>query len=131
MCIRDSWEGIISIRKEVMKALEVARKEKRIGHSLDAAVTLGVSRGLIKEISLPPGDQLRTVFIVSSVKTVPIDHMDEGVLNENISGLKIHIAPSADQKCERCWIHDPTVGYDNDHPTVCKRCLNVLKEITI
>jgi len=125
------WEGIISIRKEVTKALEVARKEKRIGHSLDASVTLGVSDGLLEEIKLPPEDQLRTIFIVSSVKTVPVDDLSEGVLNENISGLKIRIAPSSDPKCERCWIHDPTVGHDNNHPTVCKRCLNVLKEITI
>ena len=32
-------------------------------------------------------------------------------------------------KCDRCWIHDPTVGEDDEHPTVCLRCRTHLAEI--
>ncbi|MCP4668806.1 MAG: hypothetical protein GY849_20910 [Deltaproteobacteria bacterium] len=39
------------------------------------------------------------------------------------------VSPSSDPKCERCWIHDPTVGHDSDHPTICKRCLQALAEM--
>ncbi|MBW2205761.1 MAG: isoleucine--tRNA ligase, partial [Deltaproteobacteria bacterium] len=41
------WENIIRVRKEVTKALELARKEKRIGHSLDAAVIIGLPEKLL------------------------------------------------------------------------------------
>ncbi|MBW1782586.1 MAG: isoleucine--tRNA ligase [Deltaproteobacteria bacterium] len=122
------WEEIISVRKEVTKVLEVARKEKTIGHSLDASVRLGVSNKLY-EILNNYSKQLRSLFIVSSVELIDIDQMDGGHESEAVSGLKLEVFPSSDPKCERCWVHDPSVGHDNNHPTICKRCRNVLDEI--
>jgi len=127
--LADRWEQIIQVRKEVTGALETARKEKKIGHPLDASVTLGVSDELMKTL-IPYQDQLRSIFIVSSVNLVKIDQIKEGTESEVIQGLKIKAIPSTDPKCERCWVHDPTVGHDNNHPTICKRCLDVLAEIT-
>ncbi len=123
------WEGIIEIRGEVTKALELARKEKIIGHPLDASVTLGLSPQLMERIS-EYRDQLRSLFIVSSVDIVAIDQLADNLESETVPGLKVKVSPSVDPKCERCWVHDPTVGEDKTHPTVCKRCLNVLNEIT-
>ena len=123
------WEEIITLRKEVTKMLEVSRKEKTVGHPLDASVTLGVSPQLMEKL-LPYQDQLRSIFIVSSVDIVDITQTESGVESETIPGLKVLVTPSSDPKCERCWIHDPTVGHDNNHPTVCKRCVKVLAEIT-
>jgi isoleucyl-tRNA synthetase len=40
------WETLISVRAEVTKALEQARAEKVIGHSLDSSVTVGLSDDL-------------------------------------------------------------------------------------
>ncbi len=122
------WEGIIEIRGEVTKALEVARREKTIGHSLDASVTLGLSSELMERLSVYR-DQLRSIFIVSSVDMTEIDRLENGLESDTISGLKVKVSPSIDPKCERCWVHDPTIGEDNTHPTVCKRCLKVLNEI--
>ncbi len=127
--LANKWEGIIAIRKEVTKALELARKEKKIGPPLDASVTLGLSTTLTEKLS-PYQDQLRSIFIVSSVNIVDIDRIEDGLENENIPGLKVNVAPSPDPKCERCWVHDSTVGENNDHPTICKRCINALSEIT-
>lgn len=122
------WENIIAVRKEVTKALELARKEKEIGHSLDASVTLGLSSELMERLS-PYQDQLRYIFIVSSVDMVETNEIEDGLESETIPGLKIKVSPSSDPKCERCWVHDPTVGDDNNQPTICKRCLNALDEI--
>ena len=125
--LANRWEGILEIRGEVTKALELARKEKTIGHSLDAAVTLGLSPELMERLS-PYRDQLRSIFIVSAVELVAIDRLDDGLESETISGLKVNVFPSIDPKCERCWVHDPTVGLDNTHQTICNRCLRVLNE---
>ena len=123
------WEDIIIVRKEVTKALELARKEKKIGHSLDSSVTLGLSPKLMGKLGrLGPG-QLRSIFIVSSVDMVEIDRLEDCLESEAVPGLKVKASPSPDPKCERCWVHDPTVGLDNNHPTVCKRCLKVLDKI--
>lgn len=126
--LEDVWEQIISVRREVARILETARKEKRIGHSLDAAVQLGASDQLY-ELLHGYLSQLKYIFIVSSVALVDIGQMVEGYESETMPGLKVAVFPSTDPKCERCWVHDPSVGEDGNHPTICKRCRDVLQEI--
>ena len=126
--LAERWEEIIDVRKEVTKVLELARKEKRIGHSLDASVELGLSHELSVKLTSYM-DQLRSIFIVSSVDLVEINQVDGGYESETVPGLKVKVSPSSDPKCERCWIHDPSVGDDKNHPNTCKRCRNVLDEI--
>jgi isoleucyl-tRNA synthetase len=124
--LADRWENIIRVRRDVTKALEVARNEKRIGHSLDASVTLGLSTDLAEAL-LPYKDQLRSIFIVSSVEMVNIDQMG-GEETEGVMGLKVEISASSDHKCARCWVRDPTVGHDATHPGICQRCLRALSK---
>ena len=122
------WDSIIRVRKEVTKALEIARKDKVIGHSLDASVILGLSDEWMDKLG-PYKDQLRSLFIVSSADIVPINDLEDGSKAEELEGLKIQVAPSEDEKCERCWVHDPTTGDDDRHPTICRRCLDALEEM--
>ncbi|MDY6882053.1 MAG: isoleucine--tRNA ligase [Thermodesulfobacteriota bacterium] len=126
--LADRWEDIIAVRKEVSKTLEVARKQKEIGHSLDAAVTLGLSTELMEKL-IPYKDQLRSIFIVSSVRLEKSDQVEGGVSSEIVPGLKVRVNPSADMKCERCWVHDPSVGENHEHPTICDRCLEAMDEM--
>ncbi|MBW2066516.1 MAG: isoleucine--tRNA ligase [Deltaproteobacteria bacterium] len=121
------WDDILKVRREATKALEIARKEKRIGHSLDASISLVLPTGLSQTIGAYR-DQLRTIFIVSSVDLVDHDDLEEAYESEEIAGLKVRVRPSEDPKCERCWVHDPTVGDDDQHPTVCRRCLDAMIE---
>jgi isoleucyl-tRNA synthetase len=124
------WEDILTVRKEVTKALELARKGKTIGHSLDASVTLGLSAGLMEKLT-PYRDQLRAIFIVSSVELSEIESVEDTIESETVPGLTVKVAPSPDAKCERCWVHDPTVGDNGDHPGICKRCLKTLAEMEV
>ena len=110
------------------RALEEARAAKQIGHSLDASVTLGLPVPVLDRLR-PYEDQLRSIFIVSSVSIVPAHELDNAVESEEIKGLKVRVVPSEDPKCERCWVHDATVGNDNKHPTACGRCLEALREM--
>ena len=127
--LAERWDEILSVRKEVTKALELGRKEKIIGHPLDAAVTLGVAPELYEKLKRY-ADQLRSIFIVSFVKLIDIEEVEGGIESETVPGLKVVVAPSTDPKCERCWMHDDTVGDDDEHPTICKRCRNILDIIT-
>ncbi len=122
------WENIIRTRREVTKALEIARKEKRIGHSLDSAVTVGLPQALLDALA-PYRNQLRSIFIVSSVELLPSEKVEGGYESEEIEGLKVKVAPSEDEKCDRCWVHDPTIGEQSDHPTICQRCFGALSEM--
>jgi isoleucyl-tRNA synthetase len=128
--LADRWDNIIKVRREVTKALEVARRDKMIGHSLDASVTLGLPDKLLDKLNSYK-DQLRSLFIVSSVRMVPAKKVEGGLESEEISGLRVKVAPSDDSKCERCWVHDPTVGHDHQYTTICRRCLDALTEMGV
>jgi isoleucyl-tRNA synthetase len=122
------WETVLAVRKEITKALEMARRDKKIGHSLDAAVTLGLSPERLKAL----GDQaelLRTLAIVSSLEIVGADSVGDGISSDTLEGVRIKVVASAATKCERCWVHDRTVGQDENQPALCTRCLQALTEM--
>ena len=123
------WGKMLAIRGEVTKALENARVNKLIGHPLDAALTLSAD-GEIYEVLKEYRSQLQRLFIVSQVSLGESGAVLPGAYaGEDVKGLQIAVAKADGQKCERCWVHDPTVGDDHAHPTVCARCRAQLTEI--
>jgi isoleucyl-tRNA synthetase len=121
------WQQLLAVRAEVTKVLETARADKVIGHSLDAQVTLALGDDL-KVLLAPYADELCRYFIVSSVRLV--DEAPQGsVAAEQIEGLQIHVAAAPGEKCQRCWVHDPTVGQLEEHPEICERCFGNLAQI--
>ena len=123
-----SWEQILKIRGEVTRALETARADKLIGHPLDAAVTLSVDNSLFEMLE-PYADQLHSIFIVSQAHLVNDQELAGAYRSEEVEGLSVQIARAEGEKCERCWVYEPTVGSFDDHPTVCERCNKALDEI--
>jgi isoleucyl-tRNA synthetase len=126
--LADRWEIILRVRSEVTKALESARTHKLIGHPLDAAVFLSANDRLHKAL-FPVVDQLSAIFIVSHVALLDEKASDDAFKITQIEGLRIRIGKASGEKCERCWQHVPSVGDHLDHPTICHRCQNALKEI--
>jgi isoleucyl-tRNA synthetase len=122
------WDTIISVRKEATRALEIARKERRIGHPLDASVTLGLPPKLLAALA-PYREHLRAILIVSSVQLSRAEEVEDGLPGEALPEVRVRVSPCGDPKCERCWIHDPTVGHDPEHVTLCTRCVLALREI--
>jgi isoleucyl-tRNA synthetase len=122
-----SWEKILTVRREVTKALEVARAEKKIGHPLDAHVTLWCDDDLAGFLT-PYEEELRTIFITSMVRLSPGKDAGDDAMATEIAGMSISIAKSTAEKCQRCWIHDTTVGTHSEHPEICTRCKSALAE---
>jgi isoleucyl-tRNA synthetase len=126
--LADRWEFLLNVRAEVNKALEEARAQKRIGHSLDASVALG-AEGDIYESLYPFSEDLRSIFIISKASLVKGQNGSDSYVSNEIEGLSIRVEPAAGSKCERCWMHDSAVGESSEHPTICGRCQTALKEI--
>ncbi len=119
------WEQLLKIRGEVSKALEQARVQKVIGHSLDAAVTIAAPAELQRFLADYAGE-LKNIFIVSKVSLV--DNLSgEFYAAEGIAGLKVQVAAAPGVKCERCWTYDEEIGGDAAHPTICPRCIAAVK----
>jgi isoleucyl-tRNA synthetase len=126
--LAEKWEFFLKVRGEVMKALEIARNEKVIGHSLDADVSIEGSHDVLQRLA-PFANDLRSLLIVS--KATVMENDDSGVAFESqiIEGLRVRVAAAAGEKCERCWVHDPELGSDSRFPGICGRCRKALQEM--
>ncbi len=122
------WETIMMIRREATKTLEQARRDKVIGHSLDASLTLGLAPELLAQLE-PYREQLSSILIVSAVELLPLEQLEASTQSESLPALRLRVARSTHPKCERCWVHDPLVGHAQDHPGICGRCSQALAEI--
>jgi isoleucyl-tRNA synthetase len=123
--LAEEWKKIIEVRSEVTKALEEARVKKIIGHSLDASTTI-YADGDLYDILKKYEDDLKTIFIVSEASLIQGDKPGGIFKSLDVEGLSIQVEPASGEKCERCWIHDISVGADSDQPTICNRCKNAL-----
>jgi isoleucyl-tRNA synthetase len=126
--ISKKWGCLLEVRGEVTKALEEARAQKKIGHPLDASVTLSINGNEELYNSIKPyTDDLRSIFIVSKADLLKDEPLSEAYMSEELDGLSISIEPAPGEKCERCWTYETSVGSNADHPTICGRCLSVLE----
>ncbi len=105
-------------RDDVLKCLEAARNEKRIGAPLEARVVLTASGEQATLLEQHAAD-LPALFIVSQVE---VKRGAEGVWD-------VTVERAAGEKCERCWKYTTDTGADSRYPTVCGRCAQAVDEM--
>lgn len=121
-------EKVIGLREVVTKALEEARNKKVIGHSLAAAVTIYAEEEWLDMLQKTPA--LEKIFIVSKVTINEVSNKPVDAISlENVPGVWVEVKPATGEKCERCWIIEETVGINNNYPTLCARCSNVVEQL--
>jgi isoleucyl-tRNA synthetase len=121
----ERWERIIKVRADVSRALEQARVQKVIGHSLDAAVTISAEAETL-EFLRGSAAELKSIFIVSKVELA--EELEwECYEAEGVPGMRIRVTAAPGAKCERCWCYDEEIGSDAEHPTICPKCLAAVK----
>ena len=121
----EKWSKFMDFRDDVLKALEEARNEKVIGKSLTAKVTLYVkdeTKALLETIH----ENLQQLFIVSDFEVAGsfAEAPEQAIKLEHAA---IVITKAEGETCERCWTVTQ-VGEVKEHPTLCKRCAEVVKE---
>lgn len=116
---------LLEVRSAVSKQLELARREKTIGKSLEAKVVLA-AEGPLYELLQEVRDELAAFFIVSQVELV--SGREGGVKAEGLE-LRVSILPAAGEKCVRCWIYYEDLGSDPDHPQLCRRCTEAVRAL--
>ncbi|MEO1459751.1 MAG: class I tRNA ligase family protein, partial [Pseudomonadota bacterium] len=116
--LAEKWVKIREARRVVNGALEVARQDKVIGASLEAAPVLYVADPAIVEAvrSVDMAD----LCITSGLAIEPHDPPAEAFRLENPT-IGVVFAKAEGTKCARCWKVLPDVGVHR-HPGVCARC---------
>ncbi|WP_169567729.1 isoleucine--tRNA ligase [Sneathiella limimaris] len=126
--LHDKWSKIRAFRRVVTGALEIERREKRIGASLQAAPTVYVSSdyaALLKD--LPLDDLCITSGLVLSEETAPAD----AFTLEEVEGVAVVPALADGEKCGRCWKILDDVGSHEAHPELCSRCAEVVDTLDV
>ncbi|MBM3296789.1 MAG: isoleucine--tRNA ligase [Candidatus Aminicenantes bacterium] len=113
---RRSLESVFEVRDRVLKELEKAREEKRLGNSLEARVELRAPEALRGPLAVHR-DDLASLFIVSGVDVAFHSGPD----------LEVAVAAAAGEKCGRCWNYSTEVGKSAAFPLLCRRCREVLE----
>jgi isoleucyl-tRNA synthetase len=115
------WSAVLDLRNKVNLQLEVQRRDKKIGKSIEAHVEITGRHPELAEGSVQSSD-LEELFIVSKVILKPTDGEETiTVTRAEDHGMK---------KCVRCWKYwDPDhIGKvdEKNHPELCDRCTKVV-----
>jgi isoleucyl-tRNA synthetase len=122
------WKRLLEVRREIAKALETARARGLIGSGLEAAVTVVRAPEDLPELLGRKRGLLPTLLIVSQVSLEPAsERAAVHYESQEIPGLVIGVDHARGAKCARCWMWTEGVGADAEHPTLCERCVAVLR----
>jgi isoleucyl-tRNA synthetase len=124
--LKREWDRLLEVRREVAKALEMARARKLIGSGLEAAVRITSAPEDLPELLRAKQAGLQTLFIVSRAE---VGRGAAGAVryeSQEIPGLVVDVDRAPGDKCQRCWTRSPTVGRAAAHPTLCDRCVAVV-----
>jgi len=116
----EKWQKILTLRRVVTGALEIERREKRIGSSLQAAPTIYVSDD--SYTSALEGIDLAEMAITSGATLVQGAGPEGAFALDDAPGISVVSALSDGEKCDRCWQVLPEVGTIPGHDDLCGRC---------
>jgi isoleucyl-tRNA synthetase len=123
--IKSEWKKIQDINEAVSKSLEISRDQNIIGSSLDAELILYLDQGM-EDFLKPFSDELHFLFITSSVE---LKKLSEAPMDATKGEGFAAMVESADQnKCNRCWHKNKTVGKSKAHLELCSRCEGNISE---
>jgi len=114
------WDRLMQVRDTVNAALEDKRKDKVIGNSLGASVTL-TATGPIAALLEQYREQLPMLFIVSDLTL----NLGEAT---GADSVRVDVGKARGIKCGRCWRFVPSVRTEPDWSGICDRCVEALAE---
>jgi isoleucyl-tRNA synthetase len=113
------WEAIRNVRRVVTGAIEIQRRDKVIGASLEAAPVVYVSDAAVLETL--KGVPFADICITSAVDLQAGSAPQGAFTLPEIDGVGVVFAKATGDKCQRCWKILPDVG-THSHTGVCGRC---------
>ncbi|VVB47128.1 isoleucyl-tRNA synthetase [Beijerinckiaceae bacterium RH AL1] len=123
----DRWISIRAARAVVTGALEIARAEKTIGASLEAAPVVYVAKPELRDLlaSVDFADVCITSDIVIEVGAGPAD----AFRLPGLPDVAVVVRRAPGTKCARSWRFSPLVGTDAEFPEVTPRDAEALREL--
>jgi len=112
---KENWKNLFELRNSVLPELEKSRQAKTIGKALEAKVIVSNKEKTPGEIATKLAHDFRELINVSQVE-----------FKSDVSACIVEKAGG--QKCERCWHLETDIGSNPEHPTICGRCVEAVKQ---
>jgi isoleucyl-tRNA synthetase len=122
------WQRLRELRRVVTGAIELARADKVIGASLQAAPTLYLGpedRALAESIDMAELC-ITSGLTVAAIEAAPADAFRV----EEVKEVAVAFGKAVHQRCERCWRMLAEVGQQSD-PLLCLRCEQALQSVVV
>jgi len=111
---QERWKLIFEKRELWLSILELQRKYKVIGKSLDSKAKVLDTDPLVTNHVLK---DFQEIVNVSQIEVT------------NAADTEAKLISHADgQKCERCWHWETDIGKNPEHPTICGRCVEAVTQ---
>ncbi len=120
------WDRIRQVRRVVTGALEIERREKRIGSSLDAAPEVFIADDDLK--ALLESVDMAEIAITSQLVLQQGSGPDDAFRLDEVAGVAVVPALAQGRKCARCWKTTPQVGEDTDYPDLTPRDAEAVRQ---
>ncbi len=121
------WEKIFAIRRVITGALEIERREKRIGSSLEAAPEIYIGNKALAAVakSVDWAEIAITSSAIIKSGKVPAN----AFMLEDVEGVAVVPKLASGKKCARSWRITDDVGLDPAYPDLSARDAAAVREL--
>jgi len=123
----EKWSKIRQVRTVVTGALEIERKDKRIGSSLEAAPVVHVGDPALFQAL--EGQDFAEICITSDITVVADEGPADAFRLPEVGKVSVEPKVAEGRKCARSWRITKDVGSDPDYPDVSARDAAALREL--
>jgi isoleucyl-tRNA synthetase len=114
------------VRRVITGALEIERRDKRIGSSLEAAPQVFVSAADAEALA---GLDLAELAIVSDLELIVAAPPAGAFTMADVPGAGVVPRLATGAKCARCWRVLAEVGEEPGAPDLCRRCSDAVSAL--
>ncbi|WEX78153.1 isoleucine--tRNA ligase [Sinorhizobium numidicum] len=125
--LAEKWRKIREVRKVVTGALEIERKDKRIGSSLEAAPVVYVADGDLRQAL--EGQDFAEICITSAIHIEAAEAPADAFTLQEVPKVGVVPKLAEGRKCARSWRITTDVGSDPLYPDVSARDAAALREL--
>ena len=118
------WRKVRDLRRVVTGALEIERREKRIGSSLQSAPKIYADA---EHLAAVDGMDVAEIAITSDAELIEGAPPADAFTLDDVTGVGVVHTLAEGKKCVRCYKVLPEVGTVAGHPDICNRCADAVE----
>jgi isoleucyl-tRNA synthetase len=122
--LEQRFEHLLRVRQQAKEALERAKQAGVVTNPLEARLDIYAAPAYGELLEEYGEEELKRLFIVSRVVVHDLEEYGEGTEEDVV--VEVRLAEG--EKCQRCWVRDPSVGSDPQYPDICGECAAAVRQ---